>query len=530
MKKVICFAGFSGAELEAFQKALAQLGEAWDCVFCASGEETLDTLATRPFDAVVTSLRLDGMNGAVLLHLAASRYPRVLRFVVGDLSDQELVINCIGATHQFISSPWRAEEIIAIVQRSLALDAWLSNDKLRAFAPRLGRLPGVPSTYFEVLKKVESTNVSIESVAEIIARDPALTARLLQMANSPACGLSQKVTSSLEAVSVLGLDTLKSLVLCLQVFSHNSAGGIPSISLDSIWRRSFIVGNLAGKITLHHTSNARMAGDAFTAGLLHKVGQIILATNLSDEYGALVAAAQEKKHPLHEEELAQLGVTSDQVGGYLLGLWGLPLPMVEAVALHHSPSLAATNEFSLLTALHVAAVLANEEHGDDEHLPGPKLDVKYLTSLDLPTKPAAWRKALLHQEPPKKIREAPREERSESTASQGRSWGGLLVFAAIVATAAIIFIKKPASLFGTQPPATNAVAAVTPDANLSPAKTGFDSFKVQGIIYRADRSLVVINGKTLGAGERVNGAEIVSIDRSSVTLSLDGEQKTLTLK
>jgi HD-like signal output (HDOD) protein/CheY-like chemotaxis protein len=530
MKKDICFAGFSGAELEAFKHALAKLGEAWDYVFCASGEETLEMLASRPFDAVVTSLRMEGMNGAVLLHLAASRYPRALRFVLGDLSDQELVINCIGATHQFISCPWHAEDILAIVHRSLALDSWLSNDKLRAFAPRLGRLPGVPATYFEVLKKVESTNVSIESVAEIIARDPALTARLLQMANSPACALSQKVTSPLDAVSILGLDTLKSLVLCLQVFSNVPSGEMPSISLDSLWRRSFIVGNLASKITLRHTGNARTAGDAFTAGLLHKIGQIILATNLSKEYGAVVAAARENKRRLPEEELAQFGVTSDQVGGYLLGLWGLPLPIVEAVALHHSPTLAGTQEFSLLTAVHVAAALADDEIGGDDRLPASKLDVKYLAALELPIKVAAWRKTLSHEEAPEQTRHLPRERPSESAVSHSRPGVGLLVFAVIAIALAVVLVKRPAMLFGDQAPATNAVPAVAPGAGSSLEKTGFDSFKVQGIIYRTNRSLVVINGKTLGTGERVNGAEIVNIERSRVTLSLDGEQKTFTLK
>ncbi|HEY3914393.1 MAG TPA: HDOD domain-containing protein [Verrucomicrobiae bacterium] len=530
MKKEICFAGFSGAELEAFQHALSELGDGWSCIFCSNGEEALGALGARSFDAIVASLRMEGMNGGVLLHLAASRFPRVLRFVVGDLSDQELVINCIGAPHQFISSPWRAEDILAIIQRSLALDAWLSNDRLRAFAPRLGRLPGVPATYFEVLKKVESTNVSIESVAEIIARDPALTARLLQMANSPACGLSQKVTSPIEAVSVLGLDALRSLVLCLQLFNHSPSGGMPCISLDSIWRRSFIVGNLAGKIAFQQTSDARTAGDAFTAGLLHKVGQIILATNLSHEYSAVVAAAREKKHHLHEEELAQLGVTSDQVGGYLLGLWGLPLPLVEAVALHHSPTLAGTQEFSLLTAVHVAAALAEDEHGSDERLPAPKLDVKYLTALNLPVKPAAWRKALTSQEPPTKVREQPRElAAATSTPSQRGPWGSLLVFAMIVAALVFVVIKKPFGVFGAQPVVTNAAPPVALDAK-PPAPKGFDGLKVQGIIYRADKSLVVINGKTLETGEKVNGAEIVSIERSKVTLSLDGEQKTFTLK
>jgi HD-like signal output (HDOD) protein/CheY-like chemotaxis protein len=530
MKKQICFAGVTGPELEALQSALAELGEAWNCVFCTDGESTLEALAGRPFDAVVTNQRLNGMNGAVLLHLAANRFPQTLRFVLGNMADQQLVINSIGATHQFISSPWEAEDIIAIIHRSLALDTLLANDKLRSFVPRLGKMPGVPATYFEILKEVESPNVSTDSIGEIIARDPALTARLLQMANSPACGLSQKVTSPLEAVSILGLDTIKSLVLCLQVFRQTPSGETPSMSLDSLWRRSFIVGNLAGKIARHQAGDARMASDAFTAGLLHKVGQIILATNLSREYRAVVAAACEKKRPLQEEELAQLGVTSDQVGAYLLGLWGLPLALVEAVGLHYAPAQCGTREFSLLTAVHVAVALADEEHGGEGGLPPAQLDVEYLASLGLPTKPGAWHKALAHEEPAHISRETPQEQCTAPETVPALPLGRLFAVAAVVVSAVIILANRPVSAPRSPPAPAKTVEPLAAKPAPSAQKDGFDSLVLQRIIYHANRSLVIINGRTLGLGETVNGAEILSIEPSSVTLALSGEQKTFTLK
>jgi HD-like signal output (HDOD) protein len=518
MKKQICFVGVAGLELEALQSALAELQDAWDCVFCPEGESALKTLALRPVDAVITNQRLEGMNGAVLLHLAANRFPHTLRFILGNMADQQLVINSIGATHQFISSPWEPEDIIAIIHRSLALNTLLANEKLKSFVTRLGKMPGLPATYFEILKEVDSPAVTTESIGDIIARDPALTARLLQMANSPACGLSQRVSSPLEAVSILGFDAIKSLVLCLQVFRQSPSGGMPSLSLDSLSRRSFVVGNLAAKVVQHQGGDARMTSEAFTAGLLHKVGQIILATNLTREYRPIVAAACETKRPLQEEEFAKLGVTSDQVGAYLLGLWGLPVALVEAVGLFSTPGRVVTRKFSSLTALHIAVALADEEIGCEEGLPPAQLDVEYLTSLALPTTTAEWTKAIAGEELTHFNRESYRGRSAAPEEASSLPLGRILAVAAAVVVGLIILANWPA---GTD-------SASTPD--VASSQSGLDSLVLQQIIYDAGRSLVVINGKTLGLGQAVNGAEIVSIEPSRVTLSFAGEQKILTMK
>src|SRR5208283_1019071 len=166
------------------------------------------------------------------------------------------------------------------------------------------------------------------------------------------------------------------------------------LSLERHWRESFLVAKLAAKIVLRHNGNERMAGEAYTAGLLHNVGQIVLTASLSSEYAAVIEAARKQKRPLREVELEQLGVTHNQVGAYLLGLWGLPLPLLEATALHNTPALATTVEFSVLTAVHVANVLAQEENRRDQGPPLAKLDGGYLAALDLPRKTKAWRKLL----------------------------------------------------------------------------------------------------------------------------------------
>jgi HD-like signal output (HDOD) protein len=551
MKRQICFAGFAESELETLQPSLAALGTAWDCVVTPDAVTALAALAQAPFDAVVANLSPGGIDDAELLRQAAIQYPRTARFALAGVADRETVVNCIGAAHQFISKPWKPSELVSIVERSLALDAWLATDKLRSFVPRLGKLPGLPSTYFEVIKRAESPNSTVESIAEVIARDPALTARLLQMANSPACGLNQKVTSPAEAVSILGLETVKSLVLCLQLYGRTSPVPGASFSLDELWDHSFRVAKLSARIVLRCINSERMASEAYTAGLLHNIGQIVLATNLAGEYSAVVEVSRAQKWPLQEVELEQMGVTSSQVGAYLLGLWGMPLPLVEAVALHLSPASATMPDFSLLTVVHVANVLAQEANARHSGIPLPRLDTQYLAALELPKKIDTWRKLL--DSPPEAP--VPREQNVERPAPlpierevKPPSAGKILVLvglAAVVVAAAVLWKNGAASKLGAMSPKTTSGTNSVPAAvaiEPSPASSNgekpaapegaspFDAIQVQAIIYSAGHPVALINGKSLNVGERINGLEVVSIERSKVILSNNGQQRTFLLK
>ncbi len=256
-------------------------------------------------------------------------------------------------------------------------------------------MPSLPTTYFEVLKQVESASSTVQSVGEVIMQDPAMTARLLQMVNSAAFALAQKVTDPTDAVSLLGMETVKSLVLCLQVFGQNDTAKQSGISLDQLWNHSLTVAKFAREITRLQTGNVLLANEAFTAGLLHDVGRIVIASNLPVEYAGIVKSAKDLKQPLHVQEAAQFGVDHHAVGGYHMGLWGMPAALVEAAALHHSPARTPAHEFSLLTAVHAADVFAHEKDGGNSELVQPQLDFNYLNTLGLDGAPAVWRRMLL---------------------------------------------------------------------------------------------------------------------------------------
>jgi HD-like signal output (HDOD) protein len=583
MKKRICFVGFSGLDLELLQSALLRVAGIWDCEFFTDGPAALVALGAGDVDGVVAKAGKSSIDSAEFMHQAAARQPRALRIIVGDLIEQELIINCIGATHQFISEPCKPQDLISAIQRGMALDAFMSSDQIRALAPKLRRMPSLPSAYFEVLKQVESSSATIQSVGEVILRDPALTARLLQMANSSAFALAQKVTDPMDALSWLGLDTVKSLVLCLQVFAQDDAAKQSGISLDELWEHSVVVAKMAHDITLFQTGDKLLASDALTAGLLHDVGRIVIASNLPKEYAETVKVAKEQKRPLHVQEAAQFGVHHAQIGAYLMGLWGMPAALVEAVALHHTPSRTPAKDFSLLTAVHVADVFAHENEEGRSELVLPKLDPIYLSALGLDGKPEIWKKVLageivsLEEETKAKTKtvEKPAVRRAtvepivpplpvEIKRSRISPINLLESAAAVVVCAGILFfwqhnyqsntivLAEPRLLNDTN--ATIAATAATnaqvdqvapepkPEAVTAPTNaivenpapamvvSRFDSLKLEGIFVDAGSSKAILNGKTLSVGQSINGVLVEAIDSDGVTLACDGHEKVLKVR
>ena len=401
MKNIVCFTGFSGRELELLQEQASVLSTTWECDFHAKGEAVLTAIAGKPYDVVVSDVHLTDMSGAELLHHVGKLKPNTLRIAVGDLAEQNLVIEYIGGTHRFIARPIEPKELVSVVRRSLSLDAWLASDQLRALLPKLRRLPSLPSTYFEVLKQIESPNTTVQDVGEVIARDPVVTARLLQMVNSAAFALVQKVTDPVDAVSYLGMEQVKSLVICLQVFSENEALKQSGMSMEVLWDHSLTVAKLAYQIMLQLTEAPRLANDAFTAGLLHDIGRIVLATNLPETYREILESSRQSVIPLHIEEIRRFGINHTQVGAYLLGIWGMPVALVETAALHHAPSHTDTPEISVLTAVHAANVLAYAQRPAKNGIPLPPFDVEYLEKLGLPVDLNGWQKLLSDKGEPK---------------------------------------------------------------------------------------------------------------------------------
>ncbi|MHB9007473.1 MAG: HDOD domain-containing protein [Limisphaerales bacterium] len=390
-KKRILFVDDEEMILEVLRRMLRPLTNEWEMNFAADAEEALAQMEQAPFDVVVSDMRMPGLNGAELLSEVMKRYPRTQRLIHSGYADRELILQCVGSTHQYLAKPCTVETLRGVLRRAAALDDSLGSETLKQLLGRLDRLPSIPALYVELVQKLQNPEVDLDEVAAVISKDMAMTAKMLKLVNSAFFGLQCEVNTPAEAASYLGLDTIKSLVLSIQVFSQFEDACVPGFSLDHVWPHSLQTAMTARAVAESALGDRKISDESFVAGLLHDAGKLLLASHLGSRYSeALRLVASGQRAPL-EAEREVLGGHHGEVGGYLFGLWGLPLPVVEAVILHHTPRLCPEPAFSPLTAVHVADVIVHENAGS--HRPGgkPAVDMEYLESLGMADQFGDWK-------------------------------------------------------------------------------------------------------------------------------------------
>jgi HD-like signal output (HDOD) protein len=379
--------------LQGLQRMLRPMRREWEMAFASSGQEALDLMARRPFDIIVSDMRMPGMDGATLLSRVMERYPQTVRLALSGQSDKETIFRSVGPTHQFLSKPCDADLLKETVNRAFALRELMGNRALERVISRVKCLPSLPQAYEELLRELQSPEASLAGVARIIEGDVAMTAKILQYVNSAFFGIRQHVTNPAQAVSLLGLDVIRSLVLMVGVFAQIDASRLPpQFRLDSFSQHSLAVGAQARTVCKCLGRDDRDISDSFTAGVLHDAGMLVLAADFAEEYARVLARVARERVPLEQAELDAFGASHAEIGGYLLGLWGFPDPVVEAIAFHPWPSRCVSRAFGPLTAVHVANAFA---HRQGQAAPGatPGVDVEYLRECGLDGRLAEWEAA-----------------------------------------------------------------------------------------------------------------------------------------
>jgi len=391
MKKIL-FVDDEPSVLQGLQRMLYGMRGEWDTSFAGSGPEALDLLERERFDVIVSDMRMPGMDGAELLAEVRERYPHIVRIVLSGYSDQETILRSVAAAHQYLSKPCDVATLKSTISRACSLRALLSNESIQRCISTLKSLPSLPALYTTLLEELRSSSCSIARVGEVMSSDMGMAAKVLQLVNSAFFGVSRQVSSLTQAVNLLGLETIKALVLSAQVFSQFEANKLPAHLASHLWNHSLATGTYARAIARLEDSNSQTSDHAFMSGLLHDVGKLVLAINLFDRYVKALDLSEHEHLPLADAELRTLGITHAEVGAYLLGLWGLPDAIVEGVAFHHCPGECPEASFIPLTAVYVADILEHERHPDGTDCVS-KADAGYLKRLGLSKRFDAWRVA-----------------------------------------------------------------------------------------------------------------------------------------
>lgn len=388
----LLFVDDDSADLAALRNALRAFRRDWDMSFCGTAAEALDAFDDTEFDVVVAELKLKGADGAELLTRVRDEYPDAVRLLLCSQSEYSELFSAVGPAHQYLSKPCDPELLYDAVASAQLLNKRITKPGLKALVSQTDSLPSLPAVYLALIDELRKSDASVDRVGELIGNDLGMTAKVLQLVNSSFFGLPVHVKDAQHAAALLGLNTLRPLVLTAGVFRQLETARIPSSLLEDVMQHSLAVGCLAKRIALAEGFESEGADDALMAGILHDVGKLILADQLGSNYTLVAAAAEQTHLPLRLAELDQFDASHADVGGYLAGLWGLPQAIVEAIAFHHDPGHHPGSGFSALTAVYAANALWHAQNPPSgmPSLTSSQLDEAYLHRLGSHNRIGQW--------------------------------------------------------------------------------------------------------------------------------------------
>jgi len=368
--------------LSGLKRMLRPMRGEWEMHFFDQAEKGLAQMEAAPVDIVISDMRMPHMDGASFLSAVKDRWPETVRIILSGYSDPEMALRSVTSAHQFLSKPCEVEVLMDTLRRACSLSNLLKNRRLKGLISGMESLPSLPSLYLEIVRMLSSDEPSMKEIGEVVGQDLGMSAKILQLVNSAFFGLPRHISDLTDAVFLLGVDTIKALVLAIRVFSQFDQNQLKRLKIEYIWPHSLAVGRLARMISLAAGTSKHTADQALLAGNMHDLGKIVLAVNQPEKYKIFVEMAETDSQDRLTLEKELFDASHPEIGAYLLGLWGLPDPIIEAVAHHHQPGVSATRTFNPLAAVHVANTLVSRRNEGEGNMPiEATLDMAFLGNL-----------------------------------------------------------------------------------------------------------------------------------------------------
>jgi len=340
--------------LAAIRRMLRVKRDEWEMRFVESGMKAVSVLEDRSYDVIVSDIRMPGMDGAELLAHVKKHSPGTIRIALSGQVDLDDVINSIRAVHQYISKPCDADKLIEKIEGALKSRDILTDKNLANIVTEIDSLPVIPKVFRDIETELDKDEPSIDKIAGLVAQDVGIVAKILKLVNSPFFGLPTNIDSVHKTVTMLGLDTMKALILSTHLFTMYNEDTVPNFSLTLLWDHCFRVSNIARLIAKCEGYDLEIQTQCRMAGLLHDVGKLILASQFPDQYNQVLTTTKQRGGPICGVEKELFGTTHAEIGAYLMGLWGVSGNVVHAIGYHHDYQAA---DMSVAMILSVADVI-----------------------------------------------------------------------------------------------------------------------------------------------------------------------------
>lgn len=312
--------------LAGLRTGLRRTRKRFDCDFAVGGAAALELLSDHGFDIVVSDMRMPGMDGVELLSEVAVRYPDIVRIVLSGEAGTDLLIRALHITHQWLAKPCSSETLIEALDNAIRFRSVLrANNALEAVVS-LDALPSPPRLYERVVTCATSPNASIDKIAAIVFEDPAITSKVLQLANS-AFASGGHISDLQTAIVRIGIENLSRLVLVaglLDTWTDDVL--IPGMSSEACIDLAQLAAQEAAEL-----ASPDSAAEASIAALLHPVGLMIMAVALPDLLDEVIQHARTESIDVVQAGRLLHGMDHALLAGHLLSVWGLPTDIVLAV-------------------------------------------------------------------------------------------------------------------------------------------------------------------------------------------------------
>jgi putative nucleotidyltransferase with HDIG domain len=387
MKRIL-FVDDEVSILDGLKRMLRPMRSEWAMSFAAGGEEALSILEAAPFEVIVTDMRMPGMDGAALLDIVREKHPGTLRIVLSGYTELQASLRAVPVAHQFLLKPCDPEDLRAGIARATSLGEMLKSQMLTSLVGALRDLPSLPRVFAELKLALARPETTIEQVAQIVEKDVAVSAKVLQLVNSAFFGLTRDVTDVRIAVTCLGMSVLHDLVLTLKIFRAFIPNEYVSEAyLEEFHRHAQLTAHIAAGIA----QDAQLTPAVVLAALMHDVGKLVIAERTPAHLARSLVQAEQDGLPLYKVEEKLIHISHAEVGAYLLSLWGLPYAIVEAVAHHHHPRRVPSKDLNMIVVVYAANLLAHEVSGSRKGLPVPEFDMEFLSQAGVADLLPKWR-------------------------------------------------------------------------------------------------------------------------------------------
>ena len=277
-----------------------------------------------------------------------------------------------------MAKPTQSKTIKEAVAQAIKYQTFLPDIAIRRVLSRVDFVPFHPKRWRNLFDEISKSEPDLLKIADIISLDTGMTAAILKIAISSYLDLPYRKPDAKEAVFLIGLEGVRALVQAYEALLQRTRIKIRNDLFNAISRHSLATALLAREIAKSHSTSEDWISNAFTAGMLHDVGCLELANNFQNNYLRALDVSTENRIPLWQAEGEILGSNHMNITAFLIGLWGFPLNIVEALAFHHTPQKMKTQNFNLCTVLHVADYLSNLYNESDITSGFHELNLDYL--------------------------------------------------------------------------------------------------------------------------------------------------------